>query len=302
MNGEAAYTQTVHIEATGVDLRVIEAGKGPLVVLCHGFPELAYSWRHQVRAFAARGYRVIAPDMRGYGGSSRPTEVAGYDVLSLGQDLVGLLNAYGQEQAVFIGHDWGASVVWHLAVAHPDRVRAVAGLSVPFVPRAPAPPLGILRRRFGDDFYMAWFQPVGAADAALARDVRRTLTTTHELNAAWACLDEQPPLPAWLTEKELAVFVDAFETTGFTGGLNYYRNLDRNWHLTEPLADRKIAQPALFATGSEDLVRQFMPATSLPEWAPNLQVNEVIDGAGHWLQQERPSEISELLLAFVGSL
>ena len=190
------------VATNGIELRVTEEGEGPLLVLCHGFPELAFSWRHQIGALTSAGFRVLAPDLRGFGGSSAPLEVEAYDVLSLAGDLCGLLDAYGEESAVFIGHDWGASLVWDLAVLHPQRVRAVAGLSVPFVPRAPAAPLPIMRRHLGEDFYIVWFQEPGVADAALARDVRRTLTTSRQWTARWAEEDgrvpEVPAVPAVL--------------------------------------------------------------------------------------------------------
>ncbi len=156
------------LAANGIELQVLDEGEGPLVVLCHGFPELAFSWRQQVPALTAAGYRVVAPDMRGYGGSSAPAEVEAYDIVSLCGDMSGLLDALGEQRAMFVGHDWGAWLVWQLAVLHPERVRAVAGLSVPFVPRAPAPPVEIMRRHLGEDFYIVWFQKPGVADAALA--------------------------------------------------------------------------------------------------------------------------------------
>src|SRR5919197_4689233 len=257
------------IATNGVTLSVVEAGPptpGPLVVLCHGFPDLAYTWRHQIPALAAAGYRVVAPDMRGYGASSRPDDVEAYDADTVAADLIGLLDAFEARDAVFVGHDWGASIVWHVALAHPDRVRAVAGPSVPFAPRAPAAPISILRRRLGDDFYMVWFQEPGPADRALARDVRRTLTTPVIWTADWASQDEQPQRPPWLSEEDLEVYVRAFERTGFSGGLNYYRNIDRNWEQSAPLEGRKIEQPSMFMTGSEDAVARFMGVDGLERW------------------------------------
>ena len=162
----------------GIELSVLEQGEGETIVLCHGFPELAFSWRRQIPILAAAGYRVLAPDMRGYGDSSAPAAVSAYDVLTLCDDLCGLLDSVGERSAIFVGHDWGANVVWQLAAIHPERVRAVAGLSVPFVPRAPAPPISILRSQLGEDFYIVWFQEPGVADEVFARDVRRTLTAT----------------------------------------------------------------------------------------------------------------------------
>ncbi len=295
------------VSTGGVTLRVFDHGDGrpgrPPVVLCHGFPELAFSWRHQVFALADAGHRVLVPDMRGYGGSSRPADITAYDILTLCADLAGVLDDVGADDAVFVGHDWGANVVWHMALEHPERVRAVAGMSVPVTPRAPAPPLPILRSRLGDDFYMVWFQEPGVADRALSRNVRRTLVTREIYSAEWAARpDEQLPPPPWLSEQELAYYVDAFEATGFTGGLNYYRNLDRNWALTEHLEGRVIAQPSLFVTGSKDPVARFMPADGLGRMLTDQRGHVVLDGAGHWIQQERAEEVNAALLGFLAAV
>ena len=291
------------LKLNGIELHLLEEGTGPLVVLCHGFPELAWSWRHQIPALAAAGYRVLAPDMRGFGGSSIPAQIEAYDILSLCADLRGLLDAQGEEQAVFIGHDWGSHAVWSLAAYFPERVRAVAGLSVPFVPRAPAPPIPIMRRHLGEDFYIVWFQEPGVADEALARDVRRTLTTSRQWTADWA--EEEganPRRPQWLPEEDLEVYIRAFQKTGFTGGLNWYRNMDRNWELTEPFKDRRIDQPALFLTGELDLVRSFMPAQAMAGWVTDLRREVIVPGAGHWVQQQAPDEVNAALLEFLGEL
>jgi pimeloyl-ACP methyl ester carboxylesterase len=295
-------TRTVAV-GDGIELSVAEAGSGPAIVLCHGFPELAFSWRHQVPALVEAGYRVLAPDMRGYGASSAPGDIAAYDTLSLCGDMAGLLDAAGEESAIFVGHDWGASLVWQLAWIHPERVRAVAGLSVPFVPRAPAPPIPIMRSHLGEDFYIVWFQQPGVADAALAGDVRRTLTTSRQWTAQWA--EEEgadPKRPDWLAEDELQVYIDAFERTGFTGGLNWYRNIDRNWDLTAPYAERHIDQPAMFLTGELDPVRNFMPAEAMNGWVTDLRTQTVVPGAGHWVQQQAPETVNAALLGFLAGI
>jgi len=286
-------------ELNGIELHVAEQGRGRPVILCHGFPELWYSWRHQLSALAAAGYRAIAPDMRGHGQSSIPAEVEAYDLLTVCDDMVALLEQLGEDEAVFVGHDWGATVVWTLALAHPDRVAGVVGLSVPFMPRAPAPPVQLLRKALGDDFYIVWFQEPGVADAALARDVRRTLTTRKQWTPQWARGHDQPPRPPWLTEEDLGVYVEAFERTGFTGGLNYYRTMDRTWELTAHLADRRVEPPALFVTGSRDPVQHFAPPALMDGWVTHLRETVVVDGAGHWVQQERPGEVNDALLRFL---
>ena len=291
-----------NLQLNGVELHLLEEGSGPLVVLCHGFPELAWSWRHQIPALARAGYRVIAPDMRGFGGSSIPVEVEAYDILTLCADMRELLDAEGEEQAVFVGHDWGSFVAWALAAYFPERVRAVAGLSVPFIPRAPAPPLPIMRANLGEDFYIVWFQQPGVADEALARDVRRTLTTSRQWTAEWAAEGAEAHRPEWLAEEDLAVYIAAFERTGFTGGLNWYRNIDRNWELTEPFRDNRIEQPALFVTGELDTVRSFMPAAAMDGWVTDLRRELVIPGAGHWVQQQAPDRVNAALLEFLGEL
>jgi pimeloyl-ACP methyl ester carboxylesterase len=291
------------LATNGIELQVLDEGHGPLVVLCHGFPELAFSWRHQVPALTDAGFRVVVPDLRGYGASSVPVEPEAYDVVSLCGDLCGLLDALDQDQAAFVGHDWGAWLAWQLAVLHPERVRAVAALSVPFVPRAPARPLAIMRQNLGEDFYIVWFQQPGVADAALARDVRRTLTTSRQWTPQWAEEAGPPPRRAtWMSEHELAVYVEAFERTGFTGGLNWYRNIDRNWELTADVAERRVQQPALFLTGEQDPVRSFMPAEAMQGWVSDLHAKIVVPGAGHWLQQQAPEAVNAALLEFLQGL
>jgi pimeloyl-ACP methyl ester carboxylesterase len=295
----------VRVAVNGTRLELTESGPadGPLAVLLHGFPELGFSWRHQAPALAAAGYRVLVPDMRGFGGSDAPAAVEDYSVTHLTADVVGLIDHFGADQAIVIGHDYGADVAWKTAWMHPQRVRAVAGLSVPFVPRAPAPPVAILRRHLGEDFYIVWLQNEGPPEEALARDVRRTLATPRTWNPAWAAdTTENPPTPPFMTDAELQVYVDAYTRTGFRGGLNWYRNIDRNWRETEPCEDRRIDQPALFITGERDPVRRFMPAAAMDGWVTDLRDSIVVDGAGHWVNQEEPRIVNEALLRFLAGL
>jgi pimeloyl-ACP methyl ester carboxylesterase len=288
-----------------VELHVHESGAqgAPILVLLHGFPELGYSWRHQIPVLAGAGYHVLVPDLRGFGLSDAPAELEAYAIDALARDVLALLDDAGADRGVVIGHDWGADIAWKTAWMHPERITAVAGLSVPFVPRAPAPPLELMRRRLGEDFYIVWFQNPGVADEALARDVRRTLATTRVWTDSWAREDEDdPPTPRFMTDSELAVYVEAFERTGFTGGLSYYRNIDRNWELTGPFDERRIEQPALFLTGERDPVRRFMPAEAMNGWVLDLRASVVIPGAGHWVNQEAPQPVNEALLDWLAGL
>jgi pimeloyl-ACP methyl ester carboxylesterase len=312
---------TSDIATNGVRLRVIEAGEGFPVVLCHGFPELAYSWRHQIEALSQAGYHVIAPDQRGYGGSSRPEAVEAYDLDALAADVVGLLDALSLPEAVLVGHDWGSPVVWHAALTYPDRVHAVVSLSVPFSPRGPEPPLEVMRRMAGPDhtFYIDYFQAPGVADAELGTDVRESI-----LGFLWSISGDAPPeerfkpiqkgsrfvdsfrapatLPSWLSEEDLQTYVDAYELTGFTGGLNWYRNVNRNWERSAHLAGARVRQPALFITGSRDPARNPPAMERLAQNVPGLLGMHVLEGCGHWTQQERPDEVNQLLIAFLNQV
>jgi pimeloyl-ACP methyl ester carboxylesterase len=311
------------IETNGVQLHTVEAGESgaPLVVLAHGFPELAYSWRHQIPALAAAGYHVLAPDQRGYGRSTRPADIAAYNVADLSADLIGLLDDVGADKAVFIGHDWGAPVVWGSAQLHPDRVAAVVGMSVPPVPRAQVPPTQAFRAIFGDNFfYMLYFQQPGVADAELDADPGKTLrrvifgqAAPGDQAAAMRMLRPGPEglieripepdgLPSWISADELDHYVAEFSRTGFTGGLNWYRNMDRNWEIQGNLTSAAITVPAMFIGGTDDLVLGFMRPDRAKEVITGPYREVLIEGAGHWLQQERPDRVNELLLEFLSSL
>jgi epoxide hydrolase A/B len=282
-----------------VELHVAEQGEGKPVLLLHGFPELWYSWRYQLGALADAGYRAIAPDMRGMGRSSAPDAVEAYDILELCGDVVGLLDDIGAEKAAIVGHDWGATVAWHVALIHPERTACVAGVSVPIVPNPPAPPLQLMRDHIGEDFYIVWFNDPGVADEALARDVRRTLLTPAVWTAAWAADEtENPRVPRFMTEDDVAVYVGEYERTGFTGGLNWYRNIDRNRELTLQYDGRKIEMPALFMSGTRDSTMKWMSPEVMNGRVTDLR-SELVEGAGHWLQQERPDEVNRALLALL---
>lgn len=308
------------VDTNGVQLRVIEAGDrgAPTVILAHGFPELAYSWRHQIPALVDAGYHVLAPDQRGYGGSSRPEAIADYDIHQLTADLVGLLDDVGSERAVWVGHDWGAVVVWNAPLLHPDRVAAVAGLSVPALPRGHVPPTQAFRAKFGETFfYILHFQEPGIADAELDDDPARTmrrmfgsLQLPGDQGAALRMmapgpeglidrLPEPDTLPAWISRDELDHYISEFTRTGFTGGLNWYRNFDRNWETTAELAGATIAVPSLFIAGAADPVLSFTGTDRASEVINGPYREVMIEGAGHWLQQERPDEVNATLLEFL---
>jgi pimeloyl-ACP methyl ester carboxylesterase len=282
-----------------VALHVVEKGEGKPVVLLHGFPELAYSWRHQIDALAQAGYRAIAPDMRGFGRSDAPHEIEAYDIVELCGDVMRLLDERDIERAAVVGHDWGATVAWHFALTQPERTACVAGISVPLMPNPPGPPLAIMRRHLGEDFYIVWFQEPGVAEEALARDVRRTLLTPAVWTATWAARDdENPRVPAFMTDEDVAFYLSEYERTGFRGGLNWYRNIDRNWELTRRYDDRRVDVPALFMAGTRDSTMKWMSPDVMSGRVTDLRT-ELVEGAGHWLQQERPDEVNRALLALL---
>ena len=278
----------------GIELAVLAEGTGPLVVLAHGFPDIALTWRLQVPALVAAGYRVVAPDMRGYGGSSRPASVQAYRSDVLGEDLVGLLDHEGVQRAHFVGHDWGASSVWPLGLTHPDRVLSLTGVSVPYAPPSPAPPTEIFRKRLGEDFYMLRFHSDDAIPG-LERDPARTLSLI--LNGQ---IDDPGPdvavePPTWLPEDVFEAYVAAFTRSGFAAALNYYRNLDPNWQLATEREAATIEVPSLFVTGSLDPVTLFMSAENAASSFRSLE-QHVVEGAGHWVHQQEPDEVNALLL------
>jgi pimeloyl-ACP methyl ester carboxylesterase len=315
-------TRARRVATNGIELHMVEAGAGFPVVLAHGFPDLSYSWRHQIPVLADAGYHVLAPDQRGYGRSDRPDAVEDYDILHLTDDLIGLLDDIGAERAVFVGHDWGAMVVWHLALLHPERVAGVMGISVPFVPRPPAPPTELMRAIFADRFfYFLYFQEPGVADADLAADTGETmrrmlagLQVDHaddgELSGlstpdGTGFVDRLPPvphLPDWLSEEELDHYVAEFSRTGFTGGISWYRNIDRSWALTPQLDGAHVTVPAAFITGSADPVALMSPAAVMDGLLDDERGRLVVPGAGHWVHQQAPDVVNAELLRFLGGL
>ena len=303
------------VETNGIRMAVHETGTGMPVVFSHGWPELAYSWRHQLPAVAAAGFRAIAPDQRGYGLTDRPEKVEDYDMAHLTGDLVGLLDALGIEKAIFCGHDWGGLVVWQMPLYHPDRVAGVISLNTPFIPRAPADPIAIMKATMGDNMYIVYFQQYGVADALLKKDVRRVFETfmrtspiTYEQYLQLPESDrkfefirmfegDKPefiPGTLILNEEELNFFVSTYERTGFTGGINWYRNFTRNWHASEGIRER-VDVPGLMISAADDVVLPPVMADGMEQYVPDLE-RHIVPACGHWTQQEKPEETNRLII------
>ena len=316
------------VETNGIRLHLAEQGTGPLVVLCHGFPESWYSWRHQLGALAEAGFHVVAPDMRGYGQTDRPEEIEKYTLLHLVGDMVGLLDALGTESAVIIGHDWGAPVAWHAALLRPDRFRGIVGLSVPFRPRGQARPTTMMPQNEDAIFYQLYFQSPGVAEAEFERDPRMTVRALlysasgdaprREDRASAENVGMVPrqggfltrllspaTLPPWLTEADVDFYGAEFKRTGFRGGLNWYRNIDRNWEILAPFAGARVTIPALYMAGDRDLVVSFRGMDqllpNLPKFVPQLRRTIMLPGCGHWTQQERADEVNTAVIEFLRS-
>jgi pimeloyl-ACP methyl ester carboxylesterase len=327
-------TEITHtrIATNGVELTVHQAGdpSHPTIVLSHGFPELAYSWRHQFQALADAGYHVIAPNQRGYGHSTVPRDIADYDIEHLTGDLFGLLDHFGKDDAIFVGHDWGSMVVWESARLRPERVKAVVGVSVPCV-SWPGPPVQLMKMVYGDRFfYILYFQQVGPPEQELDADARRTMShvlygASGEATAGREIPTELPPMegtgfltmmsepPAlpytgpegpWLTADDLDVYATEFAHSGFFGPVSWYRNFDRNFELIGSLGPERISMPSYFITGEVDVVRMMDPTgpERMRATLPDYRGETIIPGSGHWVQQETPKAFNDALLGFLGSL
>ncbi|MFO1084517.1 MAG: alpha/beta hydrolase [Reyranellaceae bacterium] len=320
------------IATNGIRMHIAEQGSGPLVLMCHGFPESWYSWRHQLKALADAGYHAVAPDMRGYGRTDRPQAIDQYTLLHLVGDMVGVLDALGEEAAVIVGHDWGGPVAWHSALLRPDRFRAVIGLSVPYRGRGPARPTTVMPQTEAAEFYQLYFQKPGVAEAEMERDPRTTILRTlyggsgdasRGAGGAWEAaaatvgmvdrrtgfiegMSDPAELPAWLIAADIDFYASEFARTGFRGGLNWYRNIDRNWELLAPYAGAKVTVPALYIAGDRDVVVKFPGAqqtlANLATTVPRLRKQIMLPGCGHWTQQERAREVNGAMIGFLQSL
>lgn len=314
------------VETNGIRLHIAEQGTGPTIIMCHGFPESWYSWRHQLSALAMAGFHAVAPDMRGYGQTDAPAEIDQYTLLHLLGDMVGLLDALGAPRAVIAGHDWGAPVAWQAARLRPDRFPAVVALSVPYAPRRPARPTSVMPQTEDAVFYQLYFQEPGIAEAEFERDVRGTLR--RMLGGDFSSAAEGPPargvgmvprqggflsqrpdpsiLPGWLSEADIDFYTAEFSRTGFGGGLNWYRNIDRSWELLAPFDGVPVSAPALYIAGDRDLVVRFpgmnLLLPNLSRFVPQLRQTIMLSGCGHWTQQERPAEVNGAMIEFLRSL
>ncbi|MGD8829899.1 MAG: alpha/beta hydrolase [Pseudomonadales bacterium] len=308
------------VATNGIELNVAEAGAGPLVLLLHGFPESWYSWRHQFAPLAAAGYHVVAPDMRGYGKSDAPAAIEAYNQVEVVNDIIGLIGALGYDNAVVIGHDWGAPTAWSSALNHPDKVTAVGALSVPFTPRSPVQPMPAMRETFkGQFFYQLYFQKPGVAEAEFEKDIRTALKKFLVMGAGETDLTSLPArspdgdlltglpdpdtLPAWLTEEDLDFYAGEFARSGMRGPLNYYRNHDLTWELTAN-APTTIGQPAMFVAGEKDgvIMMAAHALAEMPNYVTDLRIRELIPGIGHWTQQEAPEAVNDAILRFLKGL
>ncbi|MEV4229716.1 alpha/beta hydrolase [Streptomyces bobili] len=306
------------VDAPAGRLHLVEQGTGPLVLLVHGFPESWYSWRRQLPALAAAGYRAVAIDVRGYGRSSRPAATDAYRMLDLVEDNVAVVRALGEENAVVVGHDWGSNIASTSALLHPGVFRAVALLSVPYAPPGGPRPTDLFSQIGGpeQEFYVSYFQQSGRAEAEIEPDVRGWLAGFYAALSADTMPAQGEPdphfvvhggrlrdrfpagtLPAWLSEDDLDVYAGEFERTGLTGALNRYRNMDRDWEDLAPYRGAAIRQPSLFIGGALDVSTTWMSDAidAYPATLPALSASHLLDGCGHWIQQERPGEVNRLL-------
>ncbi len=301
----------------GVDMAYYEAGPadGPPIVLCHGFPETAFSWRLQIPALAAAGYRVIAPDQRGYGLTPGPDQVSAYDMAHLTGDLVGLLDHLGLEKAVFCGHDWGGIVVWQMPLMHPERCAGIIGLNTPFLPRYPADPIELFRKMYGPDNYIVWFQTPGEADQVLGADVEKTMRffmrkpaalrdagdkgsqggSSFAFGEGLARYSPDGDPNQFLSDEVIGVFTALFQHSGFTGGINWYRNFSRNWRASEGLPQRVEGMPCLMIMAEKDAVLSPAMAEGMERHVDRLE-KVLIEGSGHWTQQEAPEAVNHHIL------
>lgn len=317
------------IETNGIKMHIAEQGKGPLVILLHGFPEIWYSWRNQIPVLAEAGFHVVVPDLRGFGDTEQPEDIDQYTLLHLVGDIVGLIDAFNEENAVIVGNDWGATLAWNAALLRPDKFRGIVALTVPMMPQPPIPPTTVFPQNEKELFYTLYFQTPGVAEKEFEQDVRFTVhnlfySASREVGSRKGNTETPNPfsmvsredgllsalpiprITSWLTEKDLEVYGEAFAKTGFRGGLNYYRNLDRNRELLSCFNGVKVTIPALFMVGDSDVglsipgMEQIIDG--MTNFVPNLRKTIFLQDCGHWAQQEKPGEVSTAIISFLKSL
>ncbi|KAK8654352.1 hypothetical protein V6N13_128321 [Hibiscus sabdariffa] len=309
--------QHTTVSTNGINMHVASIGSGPVILFLHGFPELWYSWRHQLLSLSSLGYRCLAPDLRGYGDTDAPTSAASYTSFHIVGDLVGLLDALGVESVYLVGHDWGAMIAWSFCQFRPDRIKALVNLSVAYPPRSPlVKPVEGFRALFGDDYYICRFQEPGEIEDHFAqlgtgklfklfltsRDPQPFRISKETGLRGWP---DPPPLPSWISEQDIDYFANKFNQTGFTGGLNYYRALNLSWELTAPWTGSEIKVPVKFIVGDLDItyhipgVKEYIHGGGFKKDVPFLQEVVVMEGAGHFINQEKPEEISMHIHDFI---
>ncbi|KAJ0734487.1 putative soluble epoxide hydrolase [Helianthus annuus] len=307
------------VRVNGINMHVAEKGNGPIILFLHGFPELWYSWRHQIEALAALGYHCVAPDLRGYGDTDAPPSATSYTCLHVVGDVVALIDSLGGEAVYLVAHDWGAIIGWHLCLFRPDKVKAYACMSVPYRPRNPKmKPVETMRALFGEEYYMCRFQETGVME-----DEIKSYETAQVLNKILTdrtpgpprlpksdpfglkALDGPLPLPPWISEDDIKYVADKFDQTGFTGALNYYRAMDLNWELTAAWTGAQVKVAVLYVVGDEDMVyttpglKEYVHGGGFKKDVPFLQDIVVMEGVGHFLQQEKPQQSTALIHDFI---
>ncbi|KAJ0462481.1 putative soluble epoxide hydrolase [Helianthus annuus] len=318
---ESVIDLTHHrIKTNGIHLHVAEKkGPGPFLLLLHGFPETWFSWHHQIRDLATHGCHVVAPDLRGYGDSDSPSSPSSYTMFHIVADLIGLLDHFNQQQVFVVGHDWGATVAWHLSLFRPDRVKGMVALCVPFFPRDPhTKPTHFFKQSFGDNLYVSQFQEPGRAERAFAKydclTVIKKFLLTDKTDVMIAPpgmeiiddLEIPSQLPPWITEEELQIYADKFQESGFTGGLNYYRAMDLTWELLAPWQGSKITVPSKFIIGDKDIgyktfSKPYIEGNVMKTLVPDIEV-VIVDGGHHFIQHEKPQEVCDEIISFIQKL